>query len=183
MPAEALRAVRFATQQREIAAVHHQPGADDDAVDALAEGRVLPFDRGNVERVRIEQDCGNFSARRAVRDAVECAKLEHHLNALAVCQLQASHERAGTFSGEAALQTFDGVLARSRIVIVWDDETAASRDATDEPKLMVAVGIAEQDMTAVVGVHARQDWREIVKMDGTGGCERLRRGSNDNSGR
>jgi hypothetical protein len=48
---------------------------------------------------------------------------------------------------------------------------------------MTTVGIAEQDMTAVAGVHARQDWREIVNTDGTGGCERLRRGSNDNSGR
>lgn len=183
MPAEALRAIRFAAQQRDIAAVHHQPGTDDDAVDALAERRVCPFDRGNVERLRIEQDRGNLTTGRAGSQAIERTKLQRHLNTLAVCELQASHERASTFSGKAALQALDGVPARGRIVIARDDETVASREATDEPKLMIAVGIAEQDMTAVTGVHARQNRRQIVEMDSSRGYERLRRGSNDNNGR
>lgn len=167
VPAEALRPVRFATQQREIAAVHHQPGADDDAVDALAERRVLPFDRGNIERMRIEQDRGDLAAGHTVRHAVEGTKLERHLSALDARELEAKHEWTRTLPGEAPFQAIDGVLACGHGVIARDDEAAASRRAaTDEAELMISVRITDQDVMTIIRAHARQDRRELVETDG-----------------
>lgn len=143
-PAESLRAVDVAAQQREIAAVHHQPGAHNDAIDALAKRRVCPFDGGNVARLRIEQDRSDLAPGRAFGHAVEGAKLERDLDALGVRELKATHERACTLAGEAAMEAFDAKQPRGDVIVARNEEPSLARDgAGDEPKLMMAIRIAE----------------------------------------
>ena len=75
----------------------------------------------------------------------------------------------GALAGQAALEALRRA-ARGEIVIARDDETAASRrDGADEPELMMAVRIVEQDMTALSPSHAREDRREIIETDGLRG--------------
>jgi len=89
------------------------------------------------------------------------------LSALDARELKATHERARTLPGEAALQAFDCVLARGGVGIARDDEAAASRRApTDEAELMISVGITDQDVMTIIRAHARQDRRELVETDG-----------------
>ena len=52
---KALGARWIAAQEREVAAIHQRDGAGDDAVDLLAQRRVLPFDRRNGSCRRVEQ--------------------------------------------------------------------------------------------------------------------------------
>lgn len=181
---EAFRAARVAAQQRKIAAVHHKRRTRDDAVDTLAQRCVCPFDRGNIARLRIEQDRGDLATGCTILNAVEGAELERESGALMQRELQAAHKRTGTRSGQAALEALNGVNAGSAIVVARDDEAAAARmAAADEPDLMIPVGVSEEEVTAVVGRHTRQDRRKILKTDGSRSNECLRRGSNDNSGR
>ncbi len=87
-------------------------------------------------------------------------------------------------AGQAALEALNSMHPGSAIVIMRDDEATAVRiETSDEPDLVIPVGVSEEDVTTVVGRHAREDRREIVENDDSGRGERLRRGSNNNSGR
>lgn len=171
-------------QQCEIAAAHHEFGAREDAVDALSQRIVCPLDGGNVTRGRIEQDRSDLAARHARSNAVERAELKGQPFALMQRELLAADEWAGALSGEMALQAFNGVPARGDVVVARDDEAVGPDCGVgDEPQLMVAVRIIEQDVAAVMGVHKHSDRREIIKTDRLRRSERLRRGRNDDSGR
>ena len=77
--------------------------------------------------------------------------MEREPAALMQRELQAAHQGTGALAGQASLETLNGMHARGAIVIARDDETAAARVMTaDEPDLMIAVGVSEEKMTAVV---------------------------------
>lgn len=74
--AEALGASGISAQKHDVAAVHHRESARHDAVDLLAQCRILPLDRWNGSCRRVEQHCGDLAPARAVLFAVDRAELE-----------------------------------------------------------------------------------------------------------
>lgn len=66
----------IAAQELEVAAIHQRDGAGDNAIDLLAQRRILPFDRRNGSCRRVEQHSCNLAPARAILFAVERTNLE-----------------------------------------------------------------------------------------------------------
>lgn len=171
---EAFGALRIAVQQRKIAAIHHQLCAGEDAIDVLAQRRVLPLNGRNFARVRIEQHRRNFPAGYALQVTVERAKLGCESGSLQGRELGALHQRARALAGQTAVEALHGVQARPKIGVERDQESGAQAvdGVVGEPELVRTVEVVEQDMTAVAGHYLCQDWNELIGFDRASGSER-----------
>lgn len=181
---KALSARGIAAQEREVAAIHQRDSAGDDAVDLLAQRRVLPFDRRNRSRLGVEQHSGDLAPARAILFAIERANLEGQPGTLERRQLQAAQWRAGASTGKAPIETLKAMEPRAEVIIKRYQESAALRvDVLDEPDSMTAVPIVRQDMTAIIRVDARYERQKRVEIDRMRGRETFRRLRNDDNGR
>ena len=123
--AESFGALRIAVQQSKIAAIHHELCADENAIDVLAQRRVLPLNGRNFARERIEQHRRNFPAGYALQVAVERAKLGCESGSLQDRELGALHQRARAPAGQTAVEALHGVQARPKIGVERDQESGA----------------------------------------------------------
>lgn len=182
--AKALGASGISAQKREVAAVHQHDSARHDAVDLLAQRRVLPFDRRNGSGRSIEQHSGDLAPARAILFAIERANLEDQPSTLKGRQLQAAQQRPGAIAGEAPMETLKAMQPCAEIAIERKQERAAMRGgAADEPESMTPVRIVDQEMTAVIRIDARRDRQERVAVDGMRIRRTFRRLRNDDNGR
>src|SRR4051812_35212200 len=86
-------ALHVATKKFQIAIFPHDFGAHDDAVDALSQRRICPFDRGNVASPPVEQDRCNFAVACPFLLAVQRAHEEHQPCALYARELRTGWQR------------------------------------------------------------------------------------------
>lgn len=82
MAPKAFGARGIAAKEREVATIHQRDGAGDNAVDLLAQSRVLPFDGGDVARLGVKQDGCNFSPGHAFQFAIKRSDLEDQASTL-----------------------------------------------------------------------------------------------------
>lgn len=179
--AEPFGAAWIAAQKREIAAVHQGKRLGDDAVDFLAQRRVLPFDGGDVTRLIVEQHRGNLAPGCAFLLAVQRANEHRQPAALSSRQSQAAQRRPGTAANEAAVQTQETVNPRPKILIERNQERAAVAAISNERQPMGSIGIVEQNVAFAVDVCAG-DRREFVRINGPSCAEVWRRRCDDDGG-
>lgn len=163
---KSLGSLGLSTQQREVTAAHHRGCCRNGTVDALAQWRVLPLDRGNITRSLVKEDRSKFPPGRAFLFAVKRPNKEREVSALPRGKLQSARQRSGRPTCQTTVQTLQAVQACIEVAVEGNEESAAlPTKSTNEPEPMASGGIVEQHVPAVARFDAHQHGRKAIEVD------------------
>lgn len=123
--------------------------------------------------MHVKQNRSDLASGGAICESVKRAKLKGQPCSLAQRELKAAQRRPGAATSQASMEALDAVKPRSKVSVEGKNKTrAAAGRSFDHPKLVGAVGISEQHMTAIRRSHARKK-RGIIDVQCACSRERL----------
>jgi hypothetical protein len=123
--------------------------------------------------LHVKQDRSDLASGGAICESVKRAKLKGQPCSLAQRELKAAQRWPGAATSQASMEALDAVKPRSKVSVEGNNKTrAAAGRSFHHPKLVGAVRISEQHVTAIRRGHARKK-RGIIDVQCACGSERF----------